>query len=99
MQRSSTQHGSPTSRQDPSTAASAQDKSKLSFLFGSQYYRAPTPEPECWAEDLAKMKDIGFNQVKYWVQWRWQHRAPDRFYWDDLDCLMDLAGNNGIGVT
>ncbi|HSV13951.1 MAG TPA: beta-galactosidase [Tepidisphaeraceae bacterium] len=74
-------------------------KDQLPFLFGSQYYRAPTPEKECWAEDLAKMKDIGFNQVKYWVQWRWQHRAPDRFYWDDLDRLMDLAGNNGIGVT
>src|SRR3954469_406467 len=74
-------------------------KDQLPFLFGSQYYRAPTPEKECWAEDLAKMKDIGFNQVKYWVQWRWQHRAPNRFYWDDLDRLMDLAGHNGIGVT
>jgi beta-galactosidase len=79
-------------------AASAQDK-VLPFLFGSQYYRAPTPEPECWAEDLAKMADIGMNHVKYWCQWRWQHRAPDKFYWDDLDRLMDLAAKNNLGVT
>ncbi len=75
------------------------NKKQLPFLFGAQYYRAPTPEKECWATDLARMKDLGFNQVKYWVQWRWQHRAPGRFYWDDLDELMDLAEQNGIGVT
>lgn len=75
------------------------NKDALPFLFGAQYYRAPTPEKECWAEDLAKMKDLGFNQVKYWVQWRWSHRAPEQFHWDDLDALMDLAARNGIGVT
>jgi beta-galactosidase len=74
-------------------------KDKMPFLFGAQYYRAPTPERECWAQDLARMKQLGFNQVKYWVQWRWQHRAPDKFYWDDLDQLMNLAAGNGIGVT
>jgi len=75
------------------------NKNELPFLFGAQYYRAPTPEKECWATDLAKMKEMGFNQVKYWAQWRWAHRGPDRFYWDDLDELMDLADKNGIGVT
>jgi beta-galactosidase len=75
------------------------NKEQLPFLFGAQYYRAPTPERECWATDLAKMKELGFTQVKYWVQWRWSHRGPDRFYWDDLDQLMDLAAKNAIGVT
>src|SRR2546430_9920677 len=79
--------------------SSTMSKEQLPFLFGAQYYRAPTPERECWATDLAKMKDLGFTQVKYWVQWRWAHRAQDRFYWDDLDELMDLAAKNGIGVT
>src|SRR5256885_329647 len=78
---------------------STMNEQQLPFLFGAQYYRAPTPERECWATDLAKMKDLGFTQVKYWVQWRWAHRAQDRFYWDDLDELMDLAAKNGIGVT
>jgi beta-galactosidase len=75
------------------------NKDSLPFLFGAQYYRAPTPEKTCWEQDLSKMKELGFTQVKYWVQWRWQHRGPERFYWDDLDQLMDLAGKNGVGVT
>src|SRR5689334_15299549 len=74
-------------------------KNQLPFLFGAQYYRAPTPERECWPDDLRRMRELGFNQVKYWVQWRWQHRGPDRFYWDDLDQLMDLAAANSIGVA
>ncbi len=75
------------------------NKDSLPFLFGAQYDRAPTPEKACWEQDLAKMNELGFTQVKYWVQWRWQHRGPERFYWDDLDELMNLAARNGIGVT
>ena len=37
------------------------------------------------------MHALGFNCVKYWVQWRWSHRRNDRFVFDDLDRLMDLA--------
>lgn len=69
------------------------------FLFGSQYYRAPTPEPECWDDDLKHMRSLGFNAVKFFVQWRWSHRAEDRFYFEDLDALMDLAHRYGLGVT
>jgi beta-galactosidase len=69
------------------------------FLFGAQYYRAPTPEPECWEGDLRRMRELGFNAVKYWVQWRWSHRLNDIFVFDDLDRLMDLALANGLKVT
>jgi beta-galactosidase len=69
------------------------------FLFGSQYYRAPTPDPECWEEDLHRMRHLGFNSVKYWVQWRWSHRLNDRFEFGDLDRLMYLAGQNNLQVT
>ncbi len=72
--------------------------SRMPFLFGAQYFRAPTPERECWAGDLMRMKEMGFNCVKYWVQWRWSHRAEDRFFFDDLDELMDLAGEAGLAV-
>jgi beta-galactosidase len=73
--------------------------SSLPFLFGAQYYRAPTPEPGCWEPDLKRMRELGFNSVKYWVQWRWSHRAPDMFVFDDTDRLMDLAAENGLQVT
>ena len=73
----------------------------LPFLFGAQYYRAPTPSPDCWKADLSRMGALGFNAVKFWVQWRWSHRAsnPDRFFWEDIDRLMDLAAKNELGVT
>lgn len=51
------------------------------FVYGAQYYRAPTPEPEHWERDLAHMKQLGFNTVKYWVQWRWSERSPGEYYW------------------
>lgn len=72
---------------------------RFPFLFGAQYYRAPTPEPQCWEQDLKHMKDMGFNTIKYWVQWRWSHREPDSFYFEDLDNLMELAHQNGLEVT
>ncbi|MBI2300389.1 MAG: beta-galactosidase [Armatimonadetes bacterium] len=74
-------------------------RERYPFLFGSQYYRAPTPEPECWEADFDNLQTLGFNAVKFFVQWRWSHRAPDRFYFDDLDPLMDLAAEHGLGVT
>jgi beta-galactosidase len=71
----------------------------LPFLFGAQYYRAPTPHREFWKRDLARMAEVGFNMVKFWPQWRWSHPQPGRFFLEDLDELMDLAGGVGISVT
>lgn len=72
--------------------------SRPPFIYGAQYYRAPTPEQEFWEEDLAKMCEMGFNTVKFWVQWRWSERKAGVYYWDDLDRLMDLAQENGLKV-
>lgn len=69
------------------------------FIFGAQYYRAPTPEPDLWENDLKRMHDLGFTDVKFWVQWRWSHLSGDRFVFDDLDTLMDMALNNNLRVT
>ena len=69
------------------------------FIFGTQYYRAPTPEEQCWEHDFKKMSSLGMNTVKFWAQWRWSHRAEDKFYFDDLDRLMDLSASNNMKVT
>ena len=66
--------------------------------FGSQYYRAPSPRPDDWERDLDAMAGMGFTMVKYWLQWRWNHPEPDRFYWDDVDRLMDLAAERDLRV-
>lgn len=68
------------------------------FMFGSQYYRAPSPPPVDWERDLARMAELGFNTVKFWAQWRWNHPEIDRFYWDDIDGLMDEAERRGLKV-
>lgn len=68
------------------------------FPFGSQYYRAPSPPPEDWERDLESMARYGFNMVKFWVQWRWNHPAEDQFYFDDIDRLMELADRFGLKV-
>lgn len=75
------------------------DTSGYPFLYGAEYYRAPTPTPEFWRDDLQRMADSGFNAVKFFVQWRWVHRRPETFFTDDIDRLMDLAADNGLAVT
>jgi beta-galactosidase len=68
------------------------------FPFGSQYYRAPSPHKEDWEKDLAKMADLDFNMVKFWVQWRWNNPQEDKFYFDDIDELMDLSAKYDLKV-
>ena len=66
--------------------------------YGSQYYRAPSPRPEDWERDHERMAALGFTMVKYWLQWRWNHPEEDRFDFDDIDRLMDVAQANGLRV-
>jgi len=66
--------------------------------FGSQYYRAPSPHKEDWEKDLSNMSKLGFNTVKYWVQWRWNNPAEGKYYFDDIDRLMELARKNNLKV-
>lgn len=84
---------------EPQAALTTAAPVRFPFIFGAQYYRAPTPEPECWEGDLRRMRELGFNAVKFFVQWRWSHRGVEQFYFDDLDRLLELAGANGLGVT
>ncbi len=66
--------------------------------FGAQYYRAPTPRPECWKKDLQNINKAGFNAIKIWAQWRWNNPKENEYYFSDLDQLMDLAYQNGLYV-
>ncbi len=76
-----------------------QKKQDPPFIYGTQYYRAPTPERACWAEDLAHIRALGMDAVKFWVQWRWSERRRGEYNWDDLDELMSLAQAQGLHVT
>jgi beta-galactosidase len=69
------------------------------FVFGTQYYRAPTPKSAYWEPDLKRMKQLGFTDIKLWVLWRWSHLVNDKYYFDDLDQLMNIAYSNELRVT
>jgi hypothetical protein len=74
-------------------------KPDFPFIFGAQYYRAPTPDDTNWEPDFVKINEIGLTDVKFFVQWRWSHRTGDNFVFDDLDRLMDIAHSHKIRVT
>lgn len=75
-------------------------KSKDDFIpFGAQYYRAPTPFPTEWENDLKRIAGLGFNTVKLWVQWRWNNPKEGVYDFNDIDTLMDLAYDNGLKVV
>ncbi len=69
------------------------------FPFGVQYYRAPTPLPTEWDDDLRRIAAIGYTHVQYRPQWRWHERVRDRYTFDDLDRLFDLAAQHGLRVV
>ena len=44
------------------------------------------------------MSSYGFNTVKFWLQWRWNNPSEGKFYFDDIDQLMDLAEKYNLRV-
>ncbi|WP_270170213.1 beta-galactosidase [Paenibacillus sp. SYP-B4298] len=66
--------------------------------FGFQYYRSPTPYRDQWERDLRQLAELGFNSVKYWVQWRSSTPEPNVYRFDDIQELMDLAHRYGLKV-
>ncbi len=75
------------------------DAKQAPFIWGVQYYRAPTPDKRFWRTDFENIRALGFTDVKFWVQWRWSSRCEGEFYFDDIDELMDLAAEFGLRVT
>ena len=66
--------------------------------FGSQYYRAPTPTPEKWDDDLCEMSKNGFNTIKILAQWGWNNPSEGTYDFSDIDALMDIAHKYGLKV-
>ncbi len=68
------------------------------FPFGTQYYRAPSPQPSEWERDLRTIARLGMNTVKFWVQWRWNNPAEGECDFEDIDRLMAIAQKAGLRV-
>ncbi|MBN1445337.1 MAG: beta-galactosidase, partial [Candidatus Omnitrophica bacterium] len=68
------------------------------FLLATQYYRAPTPLPEEWEEDIVNIKKIGFEAIQLRIQWRWNEKKEGIYNFDDIDRLFDLAEKTNLEV-
>lgn len=66
------------------------------ILFGSQYYRYPTPLKESWDQDLANMKAAGFNTIKFMLLWKANNRAEGEYDFSDGKTLLDLCSKHGL---
>ncbi len=68
------------------------------LIFGTQYYRQPTPLPGEWNKDLANIRRLGLEVIQLRPQWRWHERNEGEFNFDDLDRLFDLAAKHKLKV-
>lgn len=68
------------------------------FVFGTQYYRAPTPTKAEWQDDIRNIKKIGLDTIQVRAQWRWNERIRGEFDWSDLDRIFDLCEKYEIKV-
>ncbi|MCD6302072.1 MAG: beta-galactosidase, partial [Anaerolineae bacterium] len=66
---------------------------------GVQYYRPPFPQSHYWEEDLATIKDSGFDTLQLWIVWRWVEASPGEFVFDDYDTLVEMARQQGLNVV
>src|SRR3974390_770929 len=51
-----------------------------------------------WKEDLEKIKGLGFNTVRTWVEWNVGEPREGEYHLENLDLLLKLAGEEGLKV-
>ena len=69
------------------------------IVYGIQYYRAPTPLPTEWEEDLSKMVDrISIDTIQLRIQWRQNERREGEYNFSDLDKLFELSEKYNLKI-
>ncbi len=68
------------------------------FPFGVHYYKAPSPYKNEWENDIKNIAELGFNTIRFSIQWRWHHPKEDKVNLADIDRLMELAQQNNLHV-
>ena len=51
-----------------------------------------------WKEDLLKIKGLGFNTVRTWVEWNVGEPREGEYHLENLDLLLRLANDVGLKV-
>lgn len=58
-----------------------------------------TPDsPREWKDDLSKIKGLGFNTVRTWVEWNVGEPNEGEYHLENLDLLLRLANEAGLKV-
>jgi beta-galactosidase GanA len=76
----------------------------VSVWYSGGKARAPMLEqitkdsPRLWKEDLLKIKSLGFNTVRTWVEWNVGEPREKEYHLENLDLLMRLADETGLKV-
>src|SRR6266496_273800 len=93
----------------PRTHSNSSNATKSTFFPVAVWYsggkaRAPmveavTPDTaKAWKEDLTKIKNLGFNTVRTWVEWSVSEPQEGEFHLENLDLMLQLAGEVGLKV-
>jgi beta-galactosidase len=69
------------------------------MFIGAQYYRPPFPDRRYWADDMARMRDVGLTGLQLWMFWSWVEHEPGTYDFGDYDELVALADRNGLKVV
>lgn len=74
----------------------------VSVWYGGGKARAPMLEPitpdsrRIWRADLEKIKSLGFNTVRTWVEWTAGEPAEGQYQLEQLDLMLALAREVGL---
>src|SRR2546428_1454283 len=76
----------------------------VSVWYAGGKSRAPMLEPvtpesrRLWREDLLKIKNLGFNTVRCWIEWTSCEPRPGEFHFEQMELILDLAQQVGLKV-
>lgn len=85
--------GSPTAPNFPVSVWYAGGKARAPML------EPVTPESRrVWREDLQKIKGLGFNTVRTWIEWTAGEPRPGEYHFEQLELMLQLAEEAGLRV-
>jgi beta-galactosidase len=87
------------------STASAQERFlPVAVWYGGGKARAPMLEPdpqsrkEIWRADVRKIKSVGFNTVRCWIDWASAEPKEGEYHFETVEVLADLAREEGLRV-
>jgi len=89
---------------DSARAMPGPDFFPMSVWYSGGKARAPMLEQinedssRAWKEDLLKIKSLGFNTVRTWVEWNMGEPRAGEYHLENLDLLLRLADEVGLKV-